>query len=245
MQSTKYNTLHLIDLVILAAIFFYSPIITSFYYFTELQQAGLVAPENLEFSEADNYSSIGMELVSLGVAWLYLMLRKFQFAQLPFAFNKNTLPLALALILFTGAICHLFANTFSPEILTEPTLADSTLMESAAPAQTESENFWDYFSLSLILFALLNGFYEEIFFLGLVFCVEKKWLPYALIFAFIVRFAFHTYQGIFGAIVVSLFGVLFMLLRFKIRNVVPFMLAHSFFDVFGLGLPLWLFTTFN
>ncbi|MFY1027830.1 CPBP family intramembrane glutamic endopeptidase [Actinobacillus seminis] len=245
MQSTKYNALHIIDLVILAAIFFYSPIITSFHYFTELQQAGLAAPENLEFSEADNYSSIGMELLSLGVAWLYLMLRKFQFAQLPFSFNKNTLPLTLALILFTGAICHLFANTFSPEILTEPTITDSTLMENATPAQTESENLWDYFSLSLILFALLNGFYEEIFFLGLVFCVEKKWLPFALIFALIVRFAFHTYQGLFSATVVFLFGVLLMLLRFKIRNVVPFMLAHSFFDVFGLGLPLWLFTTFN
>lgn len=241
MLSKEYKPLYFIDLLILAAILFHAPIISSFYYFSELQQAGLAAPENLEFSETDNYSSILLELSTLFLALLYLLLRKFQFTQLPFAFNKNTLLITLALILLSGTICHLIAYTFSPEILTEPTVTDSTFFESAIPTETESENLWGYFSLSLILFALLNGFYEEIFFLGLTFCIEKKWLPYALIFALIVRFAFHTYQGLFSATIVSIFGVLLTLLRFKIRNLVPFMLAHSFFDVFGLGLPLWLF----
>lgn len=59
-----------------------------------------------------------------------------------------------------------------------------------------------------------------------------------LILSLIIRFAFHTYQGLLGAMVISTLGMVFILLRLKDDELVAFMLAHAFFDVFGLGLYL-------
>nr|WP_283162941.1 CPBP family intramembrane glutamic endopeptidase [Moraxella sp. Tifton1] len=95
-------------------------------------------------------------------------------------------------------------------------------------------------SPSLLLFALINGFYEEVFFVGLVALTAKKHLPLAIVLTLLVRFAFHTYQGLAGALTITTLGMVFLLLRRKSDELLPFTLAHSFFDLFGLTLPLYL-----
>lgn len=91
-------------------------------------------------------------------------------------------------------------------------------------------------SVSLVLFALLNGFFEEVFFLGLVLAVSPRWRPLAIVLSLGVRFAFHTYQGLAGAATITTLGLVFLLARRRISALPPFMLAHACFDVTGLGL---------
>lgn len=214
--------LNFLDILLLTIIFFGSSIYQSFLQYLELQQAGQSMPTEWELSDQDNYYILGFEIITLCIVFVYLYWRKFDFKQLNFSINKWTLPLTLLFILLSGSITHLFYSSMPLFI----EMADTQKLDMAS-----------YFSLSLILVALLNGFYEEFYFLGLVFATPKNWLPYIVIFSLIVRFSFHTYQGIFSAIGVTLLGIVLALLRWRISALVPFMLAHSFFDVFGLGLP--------
>lgn len=219
----RKKTLNLVDILLLTLIFFGSPIYQSSQQYLDLQQNGQSMPTEWALSDQDNYVILMFEIVALCIAFLYLRWRNFDVKQLDFSINKWTLPLALVFILLAGSITHLFYSSM-------PLLNGET--EFSQPLDILS-----YFSFSLVLVALLNGFYEEFYFLGLMFAAPKKWLPYVIIFSLIVRFSFHTYQGIFSAFGVTLFGIIFALLRWRISALVPFMLAHSFFDVFGLGLP--------
>lgn len=220
------NTLNFIDIIILAMIFFGVAIISSTNQFFQLQQTGLSQPTTLEFTAFDNYQSIILELIYLSLAGLYLRFRQFNWKQLNFSINRYTLPMTILLIIIAGSIATIFSYIFqiftiinSPEIVSEP------------PVYTPS------FGFSLILFSLLNGFYEELFFLGLIFAVQKQYLNQAIIFSLVVRFLFHTYQGLAGAMAITILGITFLLFRQKTHYLIPFMLAHAFFDVFGLGLP--------
>lgn len=249
-HNTKRQILTPIDVIILAIILFHSPIWDSYQYFTALSNngaagGGLALPDNIEFTESDNYANIKMELVAILSAAAYLILRRFDFSRFPFHFSPKILWQTLGLILLSGTICHWFYDvvvlSYDTAQAVETTVGAEAMHANLADVKNEqSYDIASYFSSSLLLFSLLNGFYEEIFFLGILFCVPKKWLPCMIIFALMVRFSFHTYQGILSALNVTLFGVILTLCRFKINNLIPFMLAHSFFDIFGLGLPLWL-----
>ena len=66
-----------------------------------------------------------------------------------------------------------------------------------------------------ILYGLLNGFYEEFCFLGLLTCVEDKYKWQALAYSTLVRVSFHTYQGMLWATVI---GVVFGLMYYFFYN---------------------------
>ena len=89
-----------------------------------------------------------------------------------------------------------------------------------------------------ILYSLLNGFYEEFFFLGLLTSVkdEHKW--YALAFSTLVRVSFHTYQGLLWSLVIGVVYGLFYYFMYKkvIKNLLPFFLMHAMTDMFGSSL---------
>ena len=55
----------------------------------------------------------------------------------------------------------------------------------------------------------------------------------------IVRFAFHTYQGLASAFTITTLGVVFLLFRRQTNMLLPFILAHGLFDIFGLSLLRW------
>ncbi|MDO4430751.1 MAG: CPBP family intramembrane metalloprotease [Lonepinella koalarum] len=217
------KTLNIIDILLLTLIFFGSPIYDSLQQYVELQQIGQEIPTEWALSDQDNYDLLIFEMIALFVAFIYLRWRHFDFKQLNFSVNKWTLPLALLFILLSGGITHLFYSLM-------PLLMDETDLSPKL-------DILSYFSFSLILVALLNGFYEEVYFLGLIFAVPKNRLIYVVIFSLVVRFLFHTYQGLFSAVGVALFGIILVFLRWRFSVLIPFMLAHSFFDVFGLGLP--------
>ncbi len=233
-MTEKPKTLHLnfADLIVLSLIFFGYATAALLYGYLGILQSGYAAPDYaaLTFSDRDNYNSIIIELVSLAAAWLYLRLRRFDFKALDFSANRRTLPLVLLLIVCAGLAADVYQYLHSivlPHHYDYPQTTD--------PAG-QNPDIWLHLSLPLLAFSLLNGFYEELFFLGLVYAVPRKNLIYALPFSLLVRFAFHTYQGLAGAATVTVLGVVYILFRRKIKTLVPFMLAHSVFDLFGLGL---------
>lgn len=103
-----------------------------------------------------------------------------------------------------------------------------------------ANDFLGHITWSLILFSLLNGFYEEIFFMDLAFAVKPQYQRNVLIMSLFVRFIFHIYQGIFPALAITLVGLLFIFFRKKGISLIPFILANSVFDVWGAGILSWL-----
>lgn len=231
-MQNRRNHLNPFDVFVLTLIFFGHAIYSSTAGYLELLAAGRAVPERLDMDASSSWMGIGTELASLALAAVYLLLRRFDFRQLDFGTDRRTPAKVAAYILAAGlvaAVCEYALSVCFPQLYAD----------AAYPA--EDGMAWNaHWSLPYFLFAFLNGFYEELFFVGLLFAVRKKHLPYVLLAGLLVRFAFHTYQGMAGALTITTLGVVFMLLRLKYRDLLPFMLAHSFFDLFGLTWMLYL-----
>ena len=315
MLETKRSTLNLLDILILAIIFFGLPIWQSVsMYLTSMQDSVQTGFDFNTISDSMQWISIAQEIILLGVAALYLWLRKFDFKILNLKVTKWTLPICLGLIIAGAAASDLgmwatqaiFPTTSMPTDDTKKTGSqtesyESYLQQAQEYIDTYHENILDSatfvsegyqatdyaayvrqcdkqledyvrqleewksstditeeasdgtqtvsqdmtkmprITFMTVLFALLNGFFEEIFFMGLVFAASRKARPWALLFSVLVRFSFHIYQGMPAAVGITCMGLVFMLCRTKIRELVPFTLAHSFFDVFGVTLWFWIY----
>lgn len=258
--------LEFIDIIVLACIFFGDAAVRAVIGYLDLRAQGLSAPPVLDFSADANYRGMAMEIAMLLLAFGYLYWRRFDWRVLDFSVNRRTIPLILLFIVSAGAVCWLFDDTMAylladPQggadteaarawsewatqwiaylhmIIAVPQQYDfsQTFINAAAAAPTHAV------TVSHVLFALLNGFYEELFFLGLVFAVRPRLFAPAFAFSLFVRFIFHVYQGLLGAASITTLGIVFFFYRRKIPALVPFMLAHSFFDVYGLNMGYWLY----
>ena len=89
-----------------------------------------------------------------------------------------------------------------------------------------------------ILYDLLNGFYEEFFFLGLLTSVQDRYKWWILLYSTIIRISFHTYQGMLWALTIGVgFGLLYYFLyKYKVKNLLPFFLVHALADMYGSSL---------
>ena len=104
------------------------------------------------------------------------------------------------------------------------------------------------YSFALILYSLLNGFYEEIFFLGVCLCVKPKSIKWVLPLSILIRFSFHTYQGFINAMGIGIVGgLMFYLLysRSKDKNLAPFFITHTISDIIGMGLLSYIYIFLN
>lgn len=228
-MTDRKQPLHYLDFLILSCIFFG--------YFSYVAIGSYFATPNLEpisahsFSDNDNWGSIVIELCLLAISVKYLFWRKFDFSRLNFSINRFTLPICFVLII-TGALSTdlvLYGGYY-----VAPT--QEILMENPSDTEVYSAQLSSHISLSLVLFALLNGFFEELYFMGLTFAVKEEHKIYAVITSIFVRFIFHIYQGLWSAFSIAVAGVVYILFRQKIKSITPFILAHAFFDVFGAGI---------
>lgn len=235
-MTTKRQYLTWVDILVLTLIFFGLAIYGSMAGFFALTASNQVAPETLSFDGNHNTTGIFEELITLLIAFVYLHYRKFDFKQFKMKLTRYVPLQIIGYILLAGTIATLCEYAL---MMTMPEWYPH-LSQDNTQAIYDANAHLSQFSLSLFGFALLNGFFEELYFLGILFAIPKKYyVPIMLIFALMVRFSFHTYQGLAGAIVIMSLGIVFFLLRLKNDNLLPFMLAHSFFDVFGLGLPIY------
>ncbi|WP_150538673.1 CPBP family intramembrane glutamic endopeptidase [Actinobacillus vicugnae] len=223
MKKSKITTLEFIDIIILSIIFFGAPIYYSLAMFFETQYKG-VSFDKLIFNDLANYNALIQILLSLFVAWIYLTFRKFDFNVLNFKINRRTLPTIFLLVCSAGLVADIYQ--YIHYIIFPEHYANIYSGESYSPK----------YNLILLITCLANGFYEEIFFMGLVFATKPKYMPYAIGYSILVRFIFHTYQGWAGALTIVTLGIVFLFFRKKISSLVPFFIAHAIFDIFGLGL---------
>lgn len=224
MLATKRQYLTVWDLVILTLIFFgYMIYISMSQYLLLLEQTVTVA-QNLDFSDAQNYQALFTQLVLLALAIAYLQWRQFDFRRWLIQPSLKACSTGVVFFLLWSLVMDLyyiimyqFTNSVYP----------SSLLAVLGEIR-----------LSTVIYAILNGFYEELFFLGICLAVKPTYLKWAVLYSLLVRVSFHTYQGLETALGLGIVlgVVIYLLYRYSAsRNLFSFGVAHSIADIFGLS----------
>ena len=214
------------DLLILTFVLWAFGIAGSTISYIRLLQGSASIEENLTFSSRDNYQMLAIQAGCLLVALLYLRLRQFDFSTWKISFHIRAFAAGVLIFLGGALLVDLF------HIVTSP-------LQAVLPFPHPIGAFFGNETVSKIIYAAFNGVYEELYFLGICLAVPPKRLKWAVPFSMLVRFSFHTYQGMLSAISIGfLFGGFAYLLyrRSKSKNLLPFFLAHALADVFGIGI---------
>lgn len=220
------------DILILTVIFWGEAIYTSTISYLMLLEGETTIAEGLEFTAADNYLALMTQGGLLLLALLYLRLRKFDFSS--WEIRPSVRAVLYGGVLFLGSALLMDAYT----------LATSGIA-AALPIPEPLGGLLSNTTVSTTIYALFNGMYEEIYFLGICLAVAPRQLKWALPFSLLVRVSFHTYQGMQAAIGIGIVYGLFMYFmyqRSESKNLLPFFVAHAIADVFGLGV-LWFFSS--
>ncbi len=226
------------DLCALTGIMFGPAIASSSYSLLSSQDS--IAPTMPEFTAQDNWRALGLQSLQLAGATAYIKLRKIDL--LPWNLRPTLRGIAIGLGLF-AACGVLFDAAYTAyglfikceETHTEGAVKDDDASETAAPISV---------SPSLIAYAVLNGFYEEFFFLVLCLSLPTKSTRLLYLYSVAARTAFHTYQGLFNAALIGAgLGTVFYLaaVRCPGQRIYPFVLAHALGDIFGVGIYTLLF----
>ncbi len=186
-----------------------------------------ILAQGTEFTTLDNIYGIVTEVVELTIVFVYLKLRKFDFSQWKYKITGKSTIYAIALFLLLSVLLD---------------CADILVYGWAESTQFIGQGgFFDVLAeidFSLILFSLLNGFYEEIFFLGICTSVKDEQRIPVFIYSLIVRTSFHTYQGLVPALEIGIIiGIVYYFAyRKKNDNLYLYMTSHALADVFGVGI---------
>jgi membrane protease YdiL (CAAX protease family) len=87
----------------------------------------------------------------------------------------------------------------------------------------------------ILLVSVVNPVFEEVLESGyLIHTLQKLGMWPAILAGAFLRFFIHIYQGIDGALSISVLGVIFGLAYWKWRQLWPLIIAHSLCDFFGL-----------
>ena len=224
-NKEKINHLKWFDILVLTLILWGEGIYTSTASYIALIQGASTVDDNLTFSATDNYGALALQAGLLLLALLYLWLRRFDFKVWTIRFNIKAVAGGVLIFLAAALLLDIYF------MLTNPLTA---LLPFPGPIGA----FFGSETVSSVIYALLNGVYEEIYFLGICLAVRKEHLKWALPFSLLIRVSFHTYQGMISALGIGLMFGIFMYLmyrRSKDRNLLPFFIAHAIGDIFGLG----------
>ena len=225
-QRVKRAQLQWFDVVVVSMILFGGAIWSS-------TQALLTTPAEIleqgsEFTAADNWFGLVTIILELGVSWLYLRWRNFDFSQWKYRPTwKGTVRAILIFLLMSVAMDAVSIVSLGWQEAT------------AYVGQLGILHVLSEIDASLLIFSFMNGIYEEIFFLGVCTAVPEEQRTGVVCYSLVVRFAFHTYQGIPSALGIgfAIGGIYYFLYRRNPdKNLYPYMLSHAFADVFGAGL---------
>ena len=161
--------------------------------------------------------NMSLQLTLLAIALIYLIIRRFDFKQLPIRFN-------LGVLFWTPVIFILMGLT--------------------ADAVTSLSGGYNYFTTEIFQYIKPLSIFDKFAALapmailyGLLTCVEDKYKWQALAYSTLVRISFHTYQGMLWATVIGVvFGLMYYFFyKYKVKNLLPFFLIHALADIFGSG----------
>lgn len=218
------------DILLLTVIMFGQAIYQSTFMWLSLENRAMA--DFVEFTAADNIKALISQGMLLLIAIIYLRLRNFDFSQWNVKITlKST---GFGIFLFVIAALALDIYFMTTGIFTSP--RPMAMLASVNPMLAQ-------INYTTILFAMLNGVYEEIYFLGMCLCVLPKKVKYAFLFSLLVRISFHTYQGIVSAVGLGLLGIIYYFVyeKTKRKNLYPFFLSHAIADVIGLGILAYLY----
>ncbi|MEG9544517.1 CPBP family intramembrane glutamic endopeptidase [Mannheimia sp. HC-2023] len=220
----KRAYLNILDLVVLTIIFFGLAIYTSFSQYLLLSQETVTLEENLTFSNAQNYQAFITQLGLLIAAFCYLKWRNFNFSQWHIEPSLKSVLQGVGLFILLSLAMDLYYAVIYGFYVSDNSVSFLNVLREVR--------------FSTVLYAILNGFYEEIFFLGICLAVKPNYLKWAVLYSLIIRVSFHTYQGLETALGLGIWlGLIiyFLYSRSKEKNLFPFWIAHSIADVFGLS----------
>ncbi len=188
---------------------------------------------SVEFSATDNIRALMMQGTLLLIAMIYLRLRNFDFSQWKAKITLKATLFGILLFIVAALALDIYFMTVGGLFAAPAPVAASA---SVNPMLAQ-------INYTTILFAMLNGFYEEIYFLGMCLSVPPKKLKYTFLFSLLIRISFHTYQGMVSAVGIGLLGIIYYLAYEKSErsNLYPFFLSHAIADVIGLGILAYFF----
>lgn len=219
------------DVLILTVIMFGPAIILSFSAVTaESHEEGL-PKENLkeseEFSSKENWWALGTQVIQLCIAIGYLFLRNFNFSRWNFDIGLKEIGLSILLFFLCGLIMDFLMSLNIGFDWIPKTIKSSIPIVDA----------FQQANVSTAVYSFFNGFYEELFFLGIALAIEPKFLVVGFIYSLVVRILFHTYQGLWTAVTMGLdLGLVYFLLYANVNdNLLIFAIAHGIADLLGLS----------
>ena len=220
----KRKNLEILDVILITIIMLGPAIFKS----TQMFLSGPAQTEGIIFSTYDNIRAIIIQSIQFIIAFVYLWFRKFDFSNWKYKVTVKDTFLGIGLFFILGFLVDLTTIVTSGAEWIPGFLSSNIPVLSALSVVTPS----------VVLFSILNGFYEEIFFLGVCTSVKKEQQKGVFIYSLIIRIAFHTYQGIISALAIGLIlGIIYYVLyKKKTSNLYPYMLSHTFADIFGLSL---------
>lgn len=222
---SKSNTHRWIDLGLVMAVAFGSPILGSFYL--------AFHPEPLKYSNIRVVGGILAEATAMLLFFVLLSRQKRRLGDIGFGFRWTDLPKGLALILAAGGVmvlaymCINYAWFFIT--LGSPYWSSSRTM------------FRDVSVWPAVMFLLLNPFFEEILVRGyltteLIDLKGSVWL--ATLISLAVQTCYHLYYGVAGALLVGCGLGVFAIYYAKSRRLMPVIVAHMIWDLTAL-LATW------
>ena len=229
-NKEKIRHLKWFDILILTLIMLGQAIYNSTMSYIVLIQGIVTIEDNITYSAADNYFGLARQIVYLLVALAYLWLRCFDFKTWTIRFDLKAV--IYGILIFLGAALLLDIYNLLTYQLTVASLF-------AGPIGA----FFGNETVASVIYAMLNGVYEELYFLGICLSVKKESLKWVVPFSLLIRVSFHTYQGMVTALGIGLvFGSFMFLLyhRSKDKHLMPFFIAHIIADIFGLGILSYL-----
>lgn len=217
----KISNLEWHNVIILTFILFGQAIYFSTYY---LYQNNILDNVSLNFTKSINYRAFMVQSILLIIAFLYLKYIKFDFSVWKIKISIKSILLGIGFFILVGFamdIYFILVDLFFPKIFTDD-----------IPEIVRNIDF------STVIYSCLNGFYEEIFFLGICMSVNKNERVKFFMYSLLIRFSFHTYQGLetaigIGIIMGSIYNFLYS--KSKDKNLFPYFLSHIIADILGLG----------
>ncbi|MGN0288213.1 MAG: type II CAAX prenyl endopeptidase Rce1 family protein [Lachnospiraceae bacterium] len=228
LEENKRKILTWWDILVLTILMLGSAIYTSTIAFLGLP-ADSILENAVGYSATEDIYIICSELVILVLVLLYLKLRRFDFSRWKIRFTPMAALRGIILYMVTALGMDLF-------MIAANGLSEKPVLISYGMGL--GEYLLSVNALTLLV-SMINGTFEELYFLGICTAVSEKWEKQAFLFALFIRISFHTYQGIFSALGIGLvMGIVYYAAyeRDKGKNLFPFFLAHMIADIIGLGL---------
>lgn len=183
--------------------------------------------ESTVFSTGDNYIALVIQSLLLLTIFLYLRYIQFDWRSLPFRWEWRSLWQAVVIFVITSLLIDIVTGLYHGFLPLQWLHVFSNIRNALASID-----------LSLIIYSLFNGIYEELFFLGLCFAVKPSQRVYAVLFSLLIRCAFHLYQGLEYTLYIGIImGIVYITLYryWQSRNLLTFFIAHALSDIFGLS----------